>query len=457
MKNRLLTVSTAALIMGAGTAFANGNQAFIDQVGGSNTALIQQTGDDNDVGRNNLKVIQNSTEGQGHEIDVLQSGDRNRVGTIDFSGIWGGINGSGFWQRSQGGNSGNKASVIQSTNDNQVRSIGQQTGNGVTRGHRLEIVQGGGDGNRINSALQSTRTSSANTPNPFSGSNRNGNTADITQTGTDNLIDEISQRGIVNIADVNIVGNDNGKSGLTGVAAVTGVQNSSILQTGRNNRINFEIDNGDDNRFGITQIGDDNRATGPGIVISGDANQFGLFQNGLSNRVSVAEIQGNGNIVGISQDGTSNLASLEIVGAGSDDNRISITQFGTNDAFVNVEGDGNEFDVWQNDDSNRVDVDILGDRNGATGGFSGDARTIEIAATPLMTEGLIWQNGLSNRVDLDIVGSDNLFAMVQNGDHNRVVGITTGHDNQAAIWQAGISNVTNYSQTGNGNVLGVMQ
>ena len=126
---------------------------------------------------------------------------------------------------------------------------------------------------------------------------------------------------------------------------------------------------------------------------------------------------------------------------------------------LDVVGDGNVLQIEQayagsiaeQRSSNRVDISILGDRNGGAGSDFGPL------TSPELMPGHIVQTGHGNAIEFDVLGSNNLFAFVQTGTSNMASGVMSGFENQATVQQTGQNNIAAFSQSGNGNIVNITQ
>ncbi|OWU84115.1 hypothetical protein ATO6_13690 [Oceanicola sp. 22II-s10i] len=419
-------------------AFADENNAYLDQSGPGNTASIDQSGGSrNDAGSASGSIEQFAGQPltQVNTLTIVQSGDDNSIGLTPL-----GSSGTGFRQQSQKTN-GSSADILQASNDNVIGSVFQSTrfGGSYQSGNTLTVEQSGGDGNTIAKITQDRDGGD------------NGSTADIKMLGAGNAIDQVTQvtKGsaatprLGNDLTVTISGDSNGTLGLSGFAAASGATDSSFIQGTRyyngilhsNNTANVDI-SGSNNEFGVTQLGDDNT-------------------------IGTLDIDGNSNQVGTYQYGNRNLITISTLSVGNDFNNVGVTQFDDdNEADVTVSGSTNSFGVYQSGDRNGVMLTVDGSGNGlaplnATG-LVGSALTASNGS--LMFEvGMIKQFGDDNDVTAGFSGERNLFGMVQDGALNVITASVTGNDNVSAVVQVGGSNVANYTQGGNGNNVGILQ
>lgn len=422
-------ITTTALTLSAGMSYADNNEAYIDQLGNNHSAIItQDAGSNNKAGSVGNEILQRSqfTPTFGNTLSITQNGDDNEVGLDTVPS-----RNSGFFQFNQSG-PGSTATVLQDTNGNVIGRVNQVARTASATGNTLTVTQDGGDNNEIGFISQDRSGSVDGTP-----AGRLGHTASITQTGNNNFIALVRQgtqfdSSAGNEVTMLIVGDNNGGGSLTGLASV-GASESSVVQSGTSNTLDYTVDTGNFNQFGFLQDGDSNMANG--LTITGDRNELGIIQTGDMNEVSLASIDGSDNVIGFSQTGESNLASATIMGMGSN----------------------NEFAIMQNGFDNDASIMIDGDDNGATStGLFG------VAALVGGTNGVIAQWGDMNDASLSITGSNNAFALAQgtsiaNGNNNLIMGTVDGDDNAVAVAQGGDGNTAVFTQTGNGNSLGIIQ
>ena len=500
---------------------ADDNFANVDQTGNGNSGLVTQgPGDDNLAGTGGLAVRQS---GDSNILTILQSGSGNAVGTA----------GSGFLQTSNR----NSATITQSSDGNVVGEVTQTgiasaTGGVALRRNVLVIVQEAGDGNTIGVVTQTRGPASSaaatNSATLTQSGARNdiatliqsghAETAIVRQDGDDNSLERLEQRGSRNLATVTLTGSGNGGSDFHSGTGVGGAwrgltqghiyQNNDFFLAGLAdaNTLTLTI-GGDDNSYGVSQIGTDNTISG--LVTDGDGNQLGVNQLGISNFASATVagsdnhvfvdqalwpanvaneaavlITGGQNGVGILQAGTNNVAGVAITGDGNlvnisqeslllgnlaavtidgDDNGVALTQAGNNDANVAITGSRNLLVASQSGLGNTLDLTIWGSDNNAAGSsFTGPALAKSLLTSPVLTPGYIVQSGAANSILYNVGTSSspsdgNRFAFSQIGDGNQIVGSTKGSGNQVVIVQAGSFNFTSFTQNGIGNIIGVSQ
>ena len=391
-----LAASTALTLSMAG-AFADTNEAYLDQGGMNNTAQITQNGGSNNeagAGAQELKQV-----GDRNSLQILQSGSANQIGlstNLDVST-------NGLSQSTSGTTSSTKngMSITQSSDNNVIGSAVQVAGTANSSGNRLTITQGGGGGNTVGSVYQ--RRSSSVT-----------NLATIMQNGLNNTLARVSQDartgGSYNPNEIMVTmdGSENGgAAALSGAAATSGARSSTLIQgtdlSTRGNKITLNV-SGTENEFGVTQLGTDN--TVGTLTLGGSSNEVGVYQDGLSNSLTLGTIDGIGNNIGLAQSGNSNSATLT----------------------------------------------VDGDYNGGGSAF-GSGVAGSLATSEALTAGLMEQTGDNNSITLDVIGSFNVFATRQNstGGGNSIVGLQDGSYNQVAVLQNGSGSLVNFSQVGSYN------
>lgn len=299
--------------------------------------------------------------------------------------------------------SANSAATLQS---NEANTIGQIRQFGI--GNRLDAEQHGGRANAI-AFVQQTGSE---------------NTSHIRLSGSGNTVERVLQNndasnGLRNLVNVLIKGRDNGGEFRSAVAlALDGVARANLTQIGGNNDINVEID-GTENRYGVTQDGDDNEADLSISAVQGaqaTGNEQVIFQSGRAN-LAVQQVVGSENVAAIRQDG--------------DDNAVRVTQRGNR---------------------NLVDVDIFGSGNNALLG------NLVIAVDGEgLNSGTLVQTGNMHGLSATVQGSSNAFAVRQDGEAHRIMIEMTGPSNTTGIVQTGIANTSMTSQSGMENSLSVRQ
>lgn len=415
----LLATSSLAF---AGAALADNNEAWLDQSGSGNSALIRQTGADNDAGSTGRNIRQVDLRNQ---LTILQSGNGNAAGL----GTNPDAADAGIHQISnRDGAYGNIIDITQSSDNNTVGAVGQTSAgtNTTLQRNTVAIEQAGDGGNTVGSVTQWRQSS-------------RGNMLDVMQTGSGNTLARVIQASPTtgggnnrNEAMVNMSGRNNGNAGaLGGAAAMAGATSSTIIQGDfgiRAARSTATLNiSGDRNQFGVTQYGDSN--TVGRLTITGDDNEVGTYQNGNGNTITAATVAGAFNTIGAAQLGDLNLAALD------------------------VRGDGNGVLSLQQGLSNEVSVMITGNDNGWNQSLTGVAGLVA-GGHP---SGIVQQIGDLNLASLTVTGNANAFALVSTGDGNVITGVQTGDANHVAVVQGGNDNTAHFSQIGNGNNAGIAQ
>lgn len=430
------------------------NLVFIDQDGRLNTGRIDQTGALNQLGTEADPALQT---GFYNLLELDQTGRGNRVGTA----------GAGLDQDGMAATPRvfNRITIRQDSDRNLVGEVQQDALGTIPDGaNRLDILQTGGDENRIDTV---TQRQSDGMP---------GQNATVIQFGGGNVIARVEQQSLTpanngeNSIRAEFIGDGNGSIRLSGWALNSGAPSSGLVQTigddglGANgNDIDLFV-RGNFNRFGVFQGG---RLNSVGqITIEGDGNQLGIRQDGLENDFTSSVISGNGNDIGFVQWGT-NTAYLDVLGQ-SNDNEISSFQDGTNDirilvdgqrnlvlsrqeflsgrgfsnsADIAVTGSDNALDLTQQG-SNTASVTVTGDGNNAAG--------FPVSALGLPAGHLV-QAGLNNELTAVVEGDENLFAARQLGDSNLMQILMVGTINEAELLQNGSNNNAGLHQQGMGN------
>lgn len=454
MKLKIVLSTASALALLTGAAWAGSNDAYLDQQGSHNNASIDQSdGTHNKAGSaaNPITQIRNDAYAPSNKfntLSIVQSGSSNSVGLGTNSNPFG--YGYGVYQNenyilnSVNSIQRNVIDIKQTSNGNSVGAISQYTA--TDHGdNSLSIKQGGNGGNNIGSISQ-YRTQG------------NSNLAYVNQSGSNNNITSMQQYdvnlGTANKMYITQSGNNNGNGHLTGAAAATGAQSSTLIQGAPhsggvahgliNSYASLNI-SGNNNQFGITQLGDgwNNSDTVGSVSISGNNNQLGIYQKGNGNVVALADISGASNNIGIQQTGDDNLATAVVAQS------------------------GNKLYARQTDDSNNIYAKIDGNNNG-TGLFS-DAGVAALASSNGLYSGDVFQDTGSQKMTLKITGNSNQFAFLQTGgllntvsatvtgSSNQAVGVQDGASNKATLTQGGSSNAATFHQVGNTNVSTIHQ
>lgn len=411
---KLLLTSTTALGLSMTVALADGNVAVLDQQDAGNSALVTQSGNNNQAGSAGDAMVQRGgTAAAGfNSLTILQSSDNNQIGLTN-----GGVD-----QLANKTSNQNTASLTQSGGGSNV--IGGVSQLGLT---------GPGSGANANTlTVLQDGTSNNLSVVEQEGKGNDRNTATVTMSGTGDNIDLVKQRVSNNGSGDNKLtitmgGTGNGIGDFTsgGAADLSGATAANFVQALATRTFANVIITGSGNLVGTQQSGKTN--TVGTLDVSGTNNQLGAVQNGDLNVIAVAAVTGNDNNIGVQQLGTTNLAS------------------------VTNAGDRNAFFVGQNGVSNDANVMITGNDNGQANAFSGAAGSLGLAS------GIFSQAGDDNVVSFDLLGDFNAFAVSQNGNSNGATATVTGNSNQMAVLQSGNNNSAFATQTGNGNNAGISQ
>lgn len=443
----------------ATSAWANNNNAYLDQLGDNHSASITQSGDDNDAGAAGNPVLQRSQfTSLGNTLTITQGGDRNDVGLGTILN-----RGSGFFQFNQSG-PGSTATVIQNSNDNTIGTINQVARTASATGNSLTVTQEGGDNNSIGAISQDRSGTVDGTAAGRLGQTASilqsgadntimlarqgtqydasaGNTMTLEQTGSQNYVGNAVQSGISNEMTAVFNGIGNGKSGSAfGSGAATfaddvGVSQGDLVQDGAANFIDMLV-TGNQTYFGIRQTGDRNQIDP--ITISGTRNELGILQQGNDNLVSVSDIATFGNNIGIRQFQDNNVASVTFGTGAAGGNKFGVLQDGmTNNAALTISGGGD----------NGLDKPFTS--------LTGPA--LDVSGVAGWERGMIKQLGDLNDATITVAGSENEFGTLQVGVDNQLTHSITGSFNVVAVAQVGSNNLSNTTQIGNGNNAGISQ
>ena len=300
MKNLFLSTSTVALILGGSAAFAQSNEAFLEQVGNENEASQTQTGVENVA-----TVSQAGTNGRDFHV---QTGDRNSYTSTHVGRTW---------QRN-GQQTGNDNTISLTTNGTgswitHVRQIGDNyvASLDVTGDAAYTLNQ---SGNRNNFAVTADGLEGNFQQNAVEGVVNNDNVGTMTALGDyHSAFHRIL--GSFNIATINQtgfqqygaqwVGKDYNLAGFSNAFTIT--QGGSFGSAGQ------WLNGGDFNIATIDQsdaVNDHARAL---QTIEGDTNVALATQAGASNR-SVSWQTGNLNDVNQTQTGDINISSSRQTG-----------------------------------------------------------------------------------------------------------------------------------------------
>jgi hypothetical protein len=415
LKIALATATAMGVLMGGAWA-NNGNTLYIEQLGESNVADVNQSagGGNNDIGtvgdpvtqsgdRNNFRYS-NTPSGSGVNNDITkaeQIGDDNIINVQN----WNNSNNNTISDLQQNGDA-NRARIHMNGSDNGGVGIALQQGNA----NHLVIEQSGSSSSG-NTVVAVSQIGNNNGLGPDGNGDWRRAGTYIFQSGTENTVTESR-----------IVGDDN------------------IGPAGGSNTYR--------NTHRIEQRGVDNTASAVtlGSKIGTQYNQIWILQTGDENSSNVKQglnTSSTGNIANVTQTGNNNEANGDQQGSG-------------NSLTVNQIGDDNLVDSIQIGNDNVAAANITGSGNGS-GALSGVALTRANAFG--LSSGSIIQEGNLNAASLTISNSDNnQFAFLQDGDSNSIVGtVSGGGSNSATMTQVGSNNISNFSQVGTFNQVAVSQ
>lgn len=496
----ILLASGSSVIFSVTGASADNNEAFLDQSGIGNSALVDQSAAE----ASNLGYFKATPTGPSGVIDGIakQVGDDNSLSVTQTGRGHSVATGPGQNGRAEQRGDDNTLTITQTRDVSQTNDFGNEvalvlqegdhhsaaiTQTAENRGNLANLRQSnngaGEDGNDATITQINTDTGNSRnrvmTSTTDGGVNQSGqrNSATVDQDGMRLQLRHLRQTGDDNSASVTMTGSDNGNApyGLTvGFSGASGAAGSQVNQIGNRNQAGLTI-GGSGNNFGTKQEGDDNLALNIDVV--GIDNSVGVGQFGDGNEIDLSSIAGNDNSVGFNQTGNDNFASATV---NDDNNSALISQVGNdNETWLSVTGDNNiavlgmtgndnYANGQQTGDGNVMTLDFNGNGNNAVGFSSGftdnalDARNFVRGSTPGDTgfrRGDLFQVGDGNT--MTITGSladNNTFAMFQGGDGNSITGrIENGSFNQAVVAQVGSGNSANFTQSGSNNNLGIMQ
>jgi hypothetical protein len=345
-ENSLVIDQTNAGTGNIGGNFAGTDGLGIDQIGNVNALEITQSDQKNAVrqvqqissgtgtalsnsaivsqGKNSrVSRILQQNEGDGsnaanaNTIDVVQSNEGNKIGTLSGFG-----NSVGLTQIGTGNDmdidqtSGfNEITLAVQNGDRNALRVLQQTGNNKALNldqigdENVIIVEQTGSLNRLTSLFQSGNENLA-TINQIGTSNTvttveqygDDNRLDLHQNGAGNMVQLVDQSGGKNTANLDFQGNNNGVGGFSSGFDDRGLTQGQIIQSNSAaslNLINFTV-YGDSNLFAFKQ-------DGTGNTISGTVGTSGTGAS--SNEAAVLQM-GNNNYSSFSQAGVDNTVSV---------------------------------------------------------------------------------------------------------------------------------------------------
>jgi hypothetical protein len=396
LKLALSTATALGLLMGAAWA-GDDNKNYLDQNSGTNTtgnsALITQSGDNNQAGSSSLHMKQT---GIGNELTLWQRGNDNTAGLVAH-GLQQNLS-NGIINRGRA-----QATINQYTSGNTIGRIYQTNVAPSDDGNVsniLTINQGAfadGAGQASNNLITSIEQSySAGGPS---------NTMAINQSG--------------GAGDANLVGDSVTISALGFVKQYGGNNAIDVDQDGQGNSI-WAITQGRDSAGGVFHIN----------VFGGKNNSITTTQTGANNAIGTIEQ------IDPVYDAWSNTATVIQNGNGNYLKTLSQNNTG-----------GSAF--------NTASLQFYGGNNGTTGfGTLAPSNQASLVANVVQAE--VRQTGAGNMLGyLVSPGDNNSFGFTQDGQGNWINGVNSGNDHQVAIWQHGDGNVTDFAQSGTGNNLGV--
>lgn len=470
-----ILMASTALGFAAGHAHAQtsgSNQVYVGQTGETNTVLIEQEGNGNNVGANRdaLRFNQNGLD---NLIDIYQYGYSNSVGATlrDVRRAAYGLDQIGdsnsleIDQINTDPGSGNIVEAIYQNSSSAVSNarniliIRQETAAGAgPYNHRVgQIVQrdfsttplGGSmrdPDETISVGLGDNIVSIVQTGGGIAGGNTvetvmqegTANEIDIRQAFDRNLVDRVQQTGALNAIRIDQVGSNN-------LVAEVAQNNEGRASLGNTVVLNFAASGTGRSAIGVT--GAFREAAGALGV-----DQASVFQTGDANDVNFSVAQGDNNLFGFMQVGDGNDVLGTVSGT---DNETAALQIGDgNNVRFDLDGVGNVLAVQQDGNNNRVNATLAGNLNNA-GAFTGPVPGIAKAAD--LAPGLFRQLGDSNLVDVAMTGDRQLVAVLQQGNSNEVAAVMSGSGHQAVIIQTGNGNLASLNQSGQNNTATIRQ
>lgn len=267
-----LTTLLFVLVFASSMAYAQNNEATVDQEGDNQDSYVEQ------VGSTNEADVDQFTDNSGtQESDIIQLGSEN-VATVNQS-------------QTGGGNNGLNSAYIEQDGDNN-EATQTQNAPGYNGGQSVWGLQEG-SGNTLNQSTGSGYTLSLNAEQYGT-----SNTADQDASGAHNH-GEVYQDGESNEAVQNLSGSNNGYMGDIILIDQNGVGNYASQDfTGHGSSHN--------NNAEVIQLGDDNEAWQLG---NGRNLNATVSQDGMGNW-STQEQWGNGHSSSVTQTGDNNTADV---------------------------------------------------------------------------------------------------------------------------------------------------
>jgi hypothetical protein len=428
------SVSAAALMI-AGSALADGNTATVSDNGTGDKSYVEQTQASNST----------STVGQSGDSNWAKSVQQSNGGAASSIGQADSSQSAYVWQ-----NGSSDVKVSQSNNGNQA-SVVQDAAGTAGVGNEAVVNQTGANG-KVGGVTDSEKASA--------------------QTSLAQPVDQgVVQKGSYNYSSV-------GQGGFSNSATITQISTDSTHfapgggDSDGNGFYNYSTvgQYGSSDIAGVTQDGD-NRSN---IQQSGSIDHATVSQVGYNNSSSIGQTgandtaavnqgdelggSGHGNNAVVSQDGTSNGEQANVTQTWGNNNNASVGQSGVNDHATVLQwfGDGNTALVTQTASSSGslATVNQNGDGNYAT----------------------VYQAGGMNIANIQTVGANNTDSITQTGGggNNAEIlqyvsptagGAVSGNSatiaqnsgNFAQVWQTTNNNIANVSQSGTGGVTYVKQ
>jgi hypothetical protein len=399
MKTTLSLGTAIVLLAATGVAYAgSSNTVYIDQQGSANTASVQQSAGPggNDIGLPGAPL--------------LQDGNNNSFTETQATG-------GGF-----------------SRGDNDILAAKQLGDNNAFS----DYYSNNAGGNRINNVLQD---GNHNTLSVERNAGLNSTVGTVKQVGDWDWIAIRQSGGTGNVVSlVQQLGSHNGASGVN-------LHNwgTYISQSGSNNAVDESTINGSNNNPSISSVG-------------GPVHQITQTGNGNGQSFSTAVTNGSGgNAIHVAETGDgNNFSVVQGTSSASTGNYATVTQTGSsNDATATQFGNYNQLVVSQLADGNSSTTNFSGDSNGV-GTLTGAAGAL---TNVNLVQGSVYQDstgaGGGNSLTYNVTGSSNLFAFAQLGHGNTidgtVGGLSASSNNQVAVLQASSGNTASFSQSGAGS------
>ena len=369
-----------AMMLSAGMAFAQSNDASITQEGDDHSATIEQ------IGLDNAAYVDQTDGGSNGDAtaEVSQQGDNNSVNLRQRAFY-------GFPDQSD-------ATITQIGNNNRVQGTSASSAFYQNQPGGILDVYMNGDNNK----LYSLRTEAQKNGNEFlldiTGSDNNVgmkqefSTADVDISGDQNdvTLSQLSHganwdQSLYSSATVSLTGDENDVSvdqnGVAHDASVSvgpyasNMNIVSIDQIGDANDASFSVQMGDANDVDIAQDGSANYSEYS--VKYGSSNMITADISGVGNRTRLGIDAGwgsmsSGNILSVTKTGDNNYLSGSIEGSS---NTVTVLQDGTGNRIgtswytndgINISGSSNMVDISQMSDNNSASVSVTGSNNSAT-------------------------------------------------------------------------------------------